>query len=137
MRCSDRTDQETGTRPVYYRHSAVEHQFLLLEEGWFLALNPTYHYTRWPTPSPALRPTTSRGSRSWRVTRQSGAPSDSGRTTSEATSTSSLSRINAFDSSNVDVDHGIDDRSWGKLPQEGPKAEPQAGSLLALHEEAS
>ena len=38
---------------------------------------------------------------------------------------------------NVDVDHGIDDRSWGKLPQEGPKAEPQAGSLLALHEEAS
>ena len=28
-----RLDQETGTRPVYYRHSAVEHQFLLLEEG--------------------------------------------------------------------------------------------------------
>jgi hypothetical protein len=39
-------DQDTKQRIVYYRHTAVEYQFLLLDEGWFLALNPTYHYTR-------------------------------------------------------------------------------------------
>lgn len=38
-------DQATDTRVLYYRHYALQYQFLLLEEGWHLALNPTYHYT--------------------------------------------------------------------------------------------
>lgn len=38
-------DKATGSRVLYYRHYALQHQFLLLDEGWHLALNPTYHYT--------------------------------------------------------------------------------------------
>lgn len=38
-------DKATGSRVVYYRHYALQFQFLLLDEGWHLALNPTYHYT--------------------------------------------------------------------------------------------
>lgn len=38
-------DKATNSRVVYYRHYALQYQFLLLEEGWHLALNPTYHYT--------------------------------------------------------------------------------------------
>lgn len=38
-------DKATGSRVVYYRHYALQYQFLLLDEGWHLALNPTYHYT--------------------------------------------------------------------------------------------
>ncbi len=39
-------DKETQTRIVYYRHYALRFQFLHLDDGWFLALNPTYHFTR-------------------------------------------------------------------------------------------
>lgn len=39
-------DKGTNQRVVYYRHLAVERQFMLLDDGWYLALNPTYHYTR-------------------------------------------------------------------------------------------
>lgn len=38
-------DKTTKSRVVYYRHYALQYQFLLLDEGWHLALNPTYHYT--------------------------------------------------------------------------------------------
>lgn len=38
-------DKETKTRVVYYRHYALRFQFLQLDDGWFLALNPTYHFT--------------------------------------------------------------------------------------------
>lgn len=38
-------DKATNSRVVYYRHYALQYQFLLLDEGWHLALNPTYHYT--------------------------------------------------------------------------------------------
>lgn len=38
-------DKATGSRVVHYRHYALQFQFLHLDEGWFLALNPTYHYT--------------------------------------------------------------------------------------------
>ncbi len=39
-------DRQTHTRVVYYRHYALRSQFLHLDDGWFLALNPTYHFTR-------------------------------------------------------------------------------------------
>lgn len=39
------TDRETRTRVTNCRHYALGHQFLLLDDGWHLALNPTYHYT--------------------------------------------------------------------------------------------
>lgn len=38
-------DKATNSRVVYYRHYALQYQFMLLDEGWHLALNPTYHYT--------------------------------------------------------------------------------------------
>lgn len=135
-----RLDQETGTRPVYYRHSAVEHQFLLLEEGWFLALNPTYHYTR-----DGQRPSRFAADYLKGIKKLEG--HEAVRSSVRFWADYFRGDVNLFAEpdqrlrfgllANVDVDHGIDDRSWGKLPQEGPKAEPQAGSLLALHEEAS
>jgi hypothetical protein len=39
-------DRDTNTRIVYCRHYALRSQFLHLDDGWFLALNPTYHFTR-------------------------------------------------------------------------------------------
>src|SRR6266508_4163278 len=33
------------SRVAYYRHYALERQFLCLDEDWYLELNPTYHYT--------------------------------------------------------------------------------------------
>lgn len=39
-------DKATGMRVVYYRHCALRFQFVYVDEGWFLALNPTYHFTR-------------------------------------------------------------------------------------------
>lgn len=38
-------DKATNTRIVYFRHYALQSQFLLLNDGRFLALSPTYHYT--------------------------------------------------------------------------------------------
>lgn len=38
-------DKSSGSRVVYFRHYALKFQFLRLEDGWHLALNPTYHYT--------------------------------------------------------------------------------------------
>lgn len=39
------TDKATGERAISYRHYALRCQFLHLEDGWFLALEPTYHFT--------------------------------------------------------------------------------------------
>jgi len=33
------------SRVAYYRHYALERQFLCLDGDWYLELNPTYHYT--------------------------------------------------------------------------------------------
>lgn len=38
-------DRETKSRVVYYRHYALKFQFLHFDGDWFLALNPTYHFT--------------------------------------------------------------------------------------------
>ncbi|MCP4306359.1 MAG: DUF4365 domain-containing protein [bacterium] len=38
-------DKETKSRVVYYRHYALRFQFLYLDQGWYLALTPTYHFT--------------------------------------------------------------------------------------------
>lgn len=133
-------DKETHTRPVYYRHSAVEYQFLLLDDGWFLALNPTYHYTR-----DGRRPSryaaeylkgikklegheaVSRSVRFW-------ADYLRGDHTLFAEPDQRL-RFGLL--ANVEADHGIDDRAWGKAPQQTEPAESEPGSLLDLHEEAS
>jgi hypothetical protein len=39
-------DNATNSRVVYYRHYALRYQFVHLTDGWYLALNPTYHFTR-------------------------------------------------------------------------------------------
>lgn len=38
----DRKDSESVK---YFRHHAVEHQFVRFDRAWYLELNPTYHYT--------------------------------------------------------------------------------------------
>ncbi len=38
-------DKETKSRVVYYRHYALRFQFLHLDDGWYVALTPTYHFT--------------------------------------------------------------------------------------------
>lgn len=134
-----RMDKETGTRPVYYRHTAVEYQFMVLDEGWFLALNPTYHYTRdGQKPSRYAadylkgikklegHEAVSRSVRFWadyfRGEQSLFAEPDQ--------------RLRFGLLANVDADHGIDDRSWGKPPQEIIPAGRESGLLLDLEEEA-
>lgn len=38
-------DKATNSRIMYCRHYALRYQFMNLDEGWHLAVNPTYHYT--------------------------------------------------------------------------------------------
>jgi hypothetical protein len=38
-------DKETKSRVVYYRHYALRYQFVHLDDGWYVALTPTYHFT--------------------------------------------------------------------------------------------
>lgn len=135
-----RKDKETETRNVYYRHTAVEYQFLLLDGGWFLALNPTYHYTRdgWKPSRYAAdylkgikkiegHEAVGRAVRFWadyfRGEQGLFAEPDQ--------------RLRFGLLANVDVDHGIDDRSWSCTPKDSPDSEPAPGAIVLAHGQAS
>lgn len=111
-------DQETKERVVYYRHTAVEYQFLNLDDGWFLALNPTYHYTRDGVNSSRFAADYLKGikklERHEAVGRSVRFWADYLRG-EQGLFTEPDRRLRFGLLANVDVDHGIDDDSWAKV----------------------
>lgn len=135
-----RHDKETRTRIVYYRHTAVEYQFLLLDDGWFIALNPTYHYTRDGRKPSRFAADYLKGIKKLEgheaVGRSVRFWADYFRG-EQGLFAEPDHRLRFGLLANVDVDHGIDDRSWGPPTSEQSQPGPEPGSLLALPEEAS
>lgn len=118
----------------YFRHYALEHRFHLLDEHWFMSVVPTYHFTSDGSNDSPFAATLLKG-----IKQREGHSAIRGQTSFWAHflswaptlfTSSPDARLQFGRLETVDVDRGIDDRSWKPAPPEFTNADVDIAPTL-------